>query len=208
MKPLHHSLRLRTLTVGALCAAAAALLPSSALAADHDRGYVSALKTPAVVDGVRLTKQQVKHRFAHRPLYFVLGSREEAAGAVAAFTTPGKRNAYLRATGRSHGRNRHGAHASYNGNESDFYEDPFLEGASIPVAHVAALGNLADYGMPWRFWENWDNRISSAKTGSWGARLYDRPYLDCSAGCVDIPGKDSVEIWRFFDNVTSSIWNY
>jgi hypothetical protein len=199
-------LALRSLVIAA---AVAALAPAGAHAATKDEGFVASLKKPAVVDGVRLSAKQVKHRFAGRPLYFVLGSREEAAGAVAAFTRPAKRNAYLRETGRSQDRKRSGASASYNGWESVFYEKPFLEGESFSLAHNTGNGNLLALGMPWyRPFENWDNKVSSVKTGYWGARLYDLPSMSTAGGSVDIPGYDSVELWWYFDNVTTSIMNW
>jgi hypothetical protein len=191
-----------------VAAALAALAPAGAHAATQSEGFAASLTRPAVVDGVRLSAEQVKQRFAGKPLYFVLGSREEAAGAAAAFTTPAKRTAYLKRTGRSHHRKTAGARASYNGYESVLYEGPFLEGDSISVGHGNALGNLASNPLPWRPWASWDNHIASAKTGFWGARLYAWPFLNAGGGTIDIPGYDSVEIFKFFGYETSSIMNF
>jgi hypothetical protein len=101
------------------------------------------------------------------------------------------------------------AHAAYNSGQTVFYQDAFLEGASIAANNNSALGNLATNclsGWPFGCFVTWDNQISSAKTGYNGAYLYNWPYLNTTGGYVYIPGVDSVEVWRYFNDVTSSIW--
>jgi hypothetical protein len=201
-------LSLRKLAVAASLTAVAALMaPGAALADDGSTTFVSALKSPAVVDGKRYSAKQVQKRFADTQLFFVLGSREEADGAVAAFTTRDGRNAYMRKTETK--RDRATATASWNPWQSIFYSDWFLEGASIAVNNNSANGDLSQHCMSgWVFgcFTTWDNQISSAKTGASRATLYDRPFLSTQGSSVTIPSMDSVEVWRFFDNVTSSIW--
>ena len=130
---------------------------------------------------------------------------------MAAFTTREGQRAYLRDTKRDRKADsrKAKAKASWNPWQSVFYSDWFLEGFSIAVNNNSAAGNLAQNCMSgWVFgcYYSWDNQISSAKTGSSSAKLYDRPYLSTEGSTVTIPSMDSVEIWRFFDNVTSSIW--
>ena len=192
-----------------LTAVAALMAPGAALADDGSTTFVSALKSPAVVDGKRYSAKQVQKRFANTQLFFVLGSREEADGAVAAFTTRKGQRDYLRDTKRDKKADSRKAKASWNPWQSVFYSDWFLEGFSIAVNNNSANGNLAQNCMSgWVFgcYYSWDNQISSAKTGSSSAKLYDRPYLSTEGSTVTIPSMDSVEVWRFFDNVTSSIW--
>ena len=198
--------KLRAGLVG-VAAVAALTLPSAANASDHGQSLVSALKKPAVVDGTFYTAKQVKQRFAHKQLFFVLGSREESGGAVAAFTKRSALSDYLRATGRKS--RRADRRIAWNGNESVFYPDRFLEGPGLPVAANSAAGNLAGSCLYWSWFScstTWDNQISSAKTGNSGAYLYNWPFLNASGGYVYIPGVDSVEVWRYFNDVTSSIF--
>jgi hypothetical protein len=202
------TLKLRTLAAG-LTAAAALTLPASALAAPNPAqpSMLDSLSGPAHIDGHTYSAAQMKHRYAGQKLFFVLGSREEGRGAVAAFHTRSQAKAYLRRTNRAPGLQR--AHAAYNAGQTVFYQDAFLEGASIAANNNSSLGNLADYCMSgWVFgcFTSWDNQISSAKTGSDGAYLYNWPYLNSSGGYVYIPGYDSVEVWRFFNDVASSVW--
>ena len=195
---------------GLVAAAAVATLvvPGSALANQGDDSLVSALKKPAVVDGKFYTAKQAKQRFADTKLFFVLGSREESTGAVAGFTSRAAMREYLR--DRKAGASKKStARASWNGYESVFYTDRFLEGPAISVAANSANGNLANNCAAWSWWTcvmTFDNAISSAKTGYNGAYLYNWPFLNTSGGYVYIPGVDSVEVWRFFNDVTSSIF--
>lgn len=193
-----------------VAAVAALALPSAANAADHGQSLVSALKKPAVVDGKLYSAKQVKQRFAHKRLFFVLGSREEAGGAVAAFTKRSALSGYLKDTGRkSRSADSKLGRTAWNGNESVFYPDRFLEGPGISVATNSAAGNLAAnclYSSWFSCVTTWDNQISSAKTGYNGAYLYNWPYMNTAGGYVYIPGVDSVEVWRFFNDVTSSIF--
>jgi hypothetical protein len=194
--------------IAAATLTAALVAPGAALADDGSTTFVSALKKPAVVDGKRYSAKQVQKRFANTQLFFVLGSSEEADGAVAAFTTRDGRSAYLKETKRDRTHNSK-ATASWNPGQSVFYSDWFLEGAAIPVNNNSAIGDLSQYcmsGWPFGCFVNWDNQISSAKTGRSTAILYDRPFLSTQGSSVVIPAMDSVELWRFFDNVTSSIW--
>jgi hypothetical protein len=195
-----------------VAALAALAIPASAAAdtgnASSEPSIVSSLNGPAVLDGKTYSAKQMKQRFAGQPLFFVLGSREEARGAVAAFRTRAEARSYLDRTGRRRPAHGNKARASYNGYESVFYEDSFLEGNSITIPAGGAIGNLADHCKNWTLWwcnTTWDNQISSAKTGYWGARLFNWQYLNYSGGWVDIPGSDSVELGRFFNDVTSSI---
>ena len=201
--------KLRAGLVGAAAVAALAL-PGSAVADAGGESLVAALKKPAVVDGKFYSAKQVKQRFADTKLFFVLGSREEVRGAVAAFTTRAALREYLRDTNRAPRAADHKlARAAWNGSESVFYQDAFLEGPSIAVASNSSAGNLAGNCLAWSWWNcvaTWDNQISSAKTGYNGAYLYNWPYLNTSGGYVFIPGVDSVEVWRYFNDVTSSIW--
>ncbi len=203
---------INTRAVAAGVAALAALaIPASAAAdtgnASSEPSIVSSLKGPAVLDGKTYTAKQMKQRFAGQRLFFVLGSREEARGAVAAFRTRAEVRGYLDRTGRRPERSNQ-ARAAYNAYESVFYEDPFLEGLSISVPVGGAIGNLADHCKNWTLWwcnTTWDNQISSAKTGYSGAYLYNWQYLNGGGGAVAIPGYDSVEVWRYFNDLTSSI---
>ena len=201
------SSKIRAVMVGAVALAALAI-PGSAMANSSDESLVSALKKPAVVDGKFYTAKQAKQHFADTKLFFVLGSREEASGAVAAFTKRSALREYLRDTGRKPAK-KNAARASWNGYESVFYEDRFLEGRSISVAANNAAGNLASNCLTWSWFTcvaTWDNQISSAKTGYNGAYLYNWPFMNTSGGYVYIPGVDSVEVWRYFNDVTSSIF--
>ena len=203
------SSKLRAALVGAAAVATLAL-PASALANSGDDSLVSALKKPAVVDGKFYSAKQAKQRFADTKLFFVLGSREESRGAIAGFTSRAALREYLRDTDRKAGAaKKNTARASWNGYESVFYSDRFLEGPAISVASNSANGNLANNCMAWSWWTciaTFDNAISSAKTGYNGAYLYNWPFLNTSGGYVYIPGVDSVEVWRFFNDVTSSIF--
>ena len=203
------SSKLRAALVGAAAVATLAL-PASALANQGDDSLVSALKKPAVVDGKFYTAKQAKQRFADTKLYFVLGSREESRGAIAGFTSRAALREYLHDTDRKAGAaKKTTARASWNGYESVFYSDRFLEGPAISVAANSANGNLANNCMAWSWFScvaTFDNAISSAKTGYNGAYLYNWPFLNTSGGYVYIPGVDSVEVWRFFNDVTSSIF--
>jgi hypothetical protein len=196
-------LQIRTLAAG-LTAVAALALPASAMAAPS---AVDSLTGPAHIDGHTYSAAQMKHRYHGQKLFFVLGSREEGRGAIAAFHTSAAAKAYAR---RHHEMPpRHAARAAYNGGQTVFYQDAFLEGNSIAANNNSSLGNLADYCMvSYVFWcgTNWDNQISSAKTGNDGAYLYNLPYLNTSGGYVYIPGTDSVELWRYFNDVASSVW--
>jgi hypothetical protein len=193
----------RTIATG-LVAAAALALPASAMA--DDTSMVDSLSGPAHIDGHTYSPAQMKHRYAGDRLFFVLGSREEGQGAVAAFHSSHAAKAYLRSTGRAPGGVR--AHAAYNAGVTAFYRDPFLEGPEIDVANNNALGNLAQNCMSSFIFCNatWDNQISSAKTGSDGAYLYNYPYMNTSGGYVYIPAVDSVEVWRYFNDVASSVF--
>jgi hypothetical protein len=201
--------KLRAGLVGAAALAALAL-PASALADSGEKSLVSSLKTAAVVDGKLYSAKQAKQRFADTKLFFVLGSREEASGAVAGFTTRSAMKQYLRDTDRKAGAvKQDSARASWNGYESVFYTDRFLEGAAISVGANSSNGNLAGNCLAWSWWTcvlTFDNQISSAKTGYNGAYLYNWPYLNTTGGYVYIPGVDSVEVWRYFNDVTSSIF--
>ena len=196
-------MKIRTLAVG-LAAAATLALPASALAAPS---AVDSLTGPAHIDGHTYSAAQMKHRYHGQTLFFVLGSREEGRGAIAAFHTGAAAKAYAR---RHHELPpRHAARAAYNGSQTVFYQDAFLEGNSIAANNNSAIGNLADYCMINNiFWcgANWDNQISSAKTGSDGAYLYNYPYMNTSGGYVYIPATDSVEVWRYFNDVASSVF--
>jgi hypothetical protein len=197
------TVKIRTLALG-LTAAAALALPASAMA---DPSMVDSLSGPAHIDGHTYSAAQMKHRYAGQKLFFVLGSREEARGAVAAFHTSAAAKAYAR---RHHEMlPRRAARAAYNGGQTVFYSDGFLEGASIAANNNSALGNLATNclsGWPFGCFTTWDNQISSAKTGSDGAYLYNLPYLNTSGGYVYLPATDSVEVWRYFNDVASSVW--
>ena len=201
--------KVRAGLIGAAALAALAL-PGSAVASQDDQSLVSALKTSAVVDGKLYSAKQAKQRFADTKLFFVLGSREESSGAVAAFTSRSGLRKYLRDTNRAAGAAKQDtASAAWNGYESVFYPDRFLEGAALSVAANSSNGNLASNCLAWSWWNciaTWDNQISSAKTGYNGAYLYNWPYLNGSGGYVYIPGSDSVEVWRYFNDVTSSIF--
>ena len=113
------------------------------------------------------------------------------------------------------------AHASWDANVSVFYAGKFLEGpAPLSVARNTGVGDLRStcwlchdpsYCPPPFFnagacYTNWDNLINSAKTGSTGAYLYNRPFLDTTDGYVYLPPADSVEVWRYFGNMASSIF--
>ena len=203
------SSKLRAALVGAAAVATLAL-PASALTNSGDDSLVSALTKPAVVDGKFYTAKQAKQRFVDTKLFFVLGSREASRGAIAGFTSRAALREYLRDTDRKAGTaKKNTARASWNGYESVFYSDRFLEGPSISVAANSSNGNLANNCMAWSWWTctaTFDNAISSAKTGYNGAYLYNWPFLNTSGGYVYIPGVDSVEVWRFFNDVTSSIF--
>jgi hypothetical protein len=202
------TLKLRTLAAG-LTAAAALALPASALAdtTTAQSSLLDSLSGPAHIDGHTYSPAQMKHRYAGRRLFFVLGSREEGLGAVAAFHSSAAAKAYAR---------RHhemlparAAQAAYNPGVTAFYRDAFLEGPEIDVANNSALGNLAQNCMTSVLWvctASWDNQISSAKTGSDGAYLYNYPYMNTSGGYVYIAATDSVEVWRFFNDVASSVF--
>jgi hypothetical protein len=197
--------KFRTAAIG-FAAAAALVLPASAMA---DTGLVSKLTGPATLDGHTYTAKQMKHRFAGQKLFFVLGSREEGAGAVAAFHTSAAAKAYVRKTGRAPAK--HTAHAAYNGYQTVFYSDAFLEGYAIATGSNSGLGDLSQFCMISQLWwcyATWDNQISSAKTGNSGAYLYGRPYYNTVDGYVYLPGSDSVELWRYFNDVASSAWVY
>jgi hypothetical protein len=201
-------MQLRTLAAG-LTAAAALALPTSAMAAPDTAqpSMLDSLSGPAHIDGHTYSAAQMKHRYAGQKLFFVLGSREEGRGAVAAFHSSAAAKAYAR---RHHEMlPRHTARAAYNGGQTVFYSDGFLEGPAIAANNNSSLGNLADYCMSgWVFgcFTSWDNQISSAKTGSDGAYLFNLPYLNSSGGYVYIPATDSVEVWRYFNDVASSVW--
>jgi hypothetical protein len=201
-------------------ALAALALPAAALAdtggqPDKDPSLIASLKRPAVLDGKRYSAKQMK-RFDGQRLLFVLGGREEARGAVAAFHTKAQMRKYLRKTGRPlPSTNDNKATAAWNARESVFYNHPFLEGESITVAAGNGIGNLADHCMrPWPWWclASWDNQISSVKTGASGAYLYYHPWFqqwtddDWPDDVVYLPGGDSIEVWRYFNDVASSIW--
>jgi hypothetical protein len=196
--------KFRTIATG-LVAAAALALPASAMA---DSPMLDSLSGPAHIDGHTYSAAQMKHRYAGDRLFFVLGSREEGQGAVAAFHSSHAAKAYLRKTGRSPSQIT--AHAAYNAGQTVFYSDAFLEGYSISANSNSGIGNLAQSCMisyfPFTCSTSWDNQISSAKTGSTGAYLYNLPYLNASGGYVYIPGTDSVEVWRYFNDVASSVW--
>jgi hypothetical protein len=196
-------LKLRNIAIG-LAAAATLALPASAMA---DTSMLDSLSGPAHIDGHTYSAAQMKHRYAGDRLFFVLGSREEGQGAVAAFHSSHAAKAYLRKTGRLPGQVK--ARAAYNPGVTAFYRDAFLEGPEIDVANNNALGNLADNCMVSTLWwcnTSWDNQISSAKTGSDGAYLYNYPYMNTSGGYVYIPATDSVEVWRYFNDVASSVF--
>jgi hypothetical protein len=201
--------KFRTIATGVVAAAALAL-PASAMAdtSAAQPSLLDSLSGPAHIDGHTYSAAQMKHRFAGDRLFFVLGSREEGQGAVAAFHSSHAAKAYLRRTGRLPAQVK--ARAAYNPGITAFYRDAFLEGPEIDVANNSAAGNLANNCMvsyfPFTCATSWDNQISSAKTGSDGAYLYNLPYLNSSGGYVFIPATDSVEVWRYFNDVTSSIW--
>jgi hypothetical protein len=195
--------KFRTAALG-FAAAAALALPASAMA---DTSLLSSLSSPATIDGHKYSAQQMKHKFAGQKLYFVLGSKEEGAGAVAAFHSKGAAKAYVSSTGRAPKKGV--ARAAYNGYETVFYSDAFLEGAAIAVGSNHGLGDLSQNCMSMTLWwcsTTWDNQISSAKTGYSGAYLYNRPWNVTTDGYIYIPGQDSVELWRYFNDVTSSVW--
>jgi hypothetical protein len=200
------TLKFRTLAAGLTTAAALAALPASALAAPS---AVDSLSGPAHIDGHTYSAAQMKHRYAGQKLFFVLGSREEGRGAIAAFHTSAAAKAYAR---RHHEMPpAHAARAAYNGGQTVFYQDAYLEGASIAANNNSALGNLAGNCMISGFLGigcnvSWDNQISSAKTGNDGAYLYNMPYLNTSAGYTYIAANDSVELWHWFNDVASSVW--
>ena len=189
--------KVRAGLIGAAALAALAL-PGSAVASQQDESLVSALKTSAVVDGKLYGAKQAKQRFADTKLFFVLDSSRSGL------------RKYLRDTNRAAGAAKQDkASAAWNGYESVFYPDRFLEGAALSVAANSSNGNLASNCLAWSWWNciaTWDNQISSAKTGYNGAYLYNWPYLNTSGGYVYIPGSDSVEVWRYFNDVTSSIF--
>jgi hypothetical protein len=201
--------KFRTIATGVVAAAALAL-PASAMAdtSAAQPSMLDSLSGPAHIDGHTYSAAQMKHRYKGDRLFFVLGSREEGQGAVAAFHSSHAAKAYLRRTGRAIGQLR--AHAAYNAGVTAFYRDAFLEGPEIDVANNNALGNLAGNCMvsyfPFTCATSWDNQISSAKTGSDGAYLYNYPYLNTSGGYVYIPGTDSVEVWRYFNDIASSFF--
>jgi hypothetical protein len=196
------TLKLRTLAAG-LTAAATLALPASALAAP---GAVDSLTGPARIDGHTYSAAQMKHRYHGQKLFFVLGAREEGRGAIAAFHTSAAAKAYAR---------RHhemvparAARAAYNGGQTVFYQDAYLEGASITVNNNSAIGNLADdcmSGIPFYCFTSWDNQISSAKTGNDGAYLYNLPFNNSAGGWTYVAANDSVELWRWFNDVASSV---
>jgi hypothetical protein len=199
----------RTIATG-LVAAAALALPASAMAdtTAAQPSMLDSLAGPAHIDGHTLSPAQMKHRYAGDRLFFVLGSREEGQGAVAAFHSSHAAKAYLRKTGRSPDQVQ--ARAAYNSGQTVFYSDAFLEGYAIAANSNSGIGNLAQNCMisyfPFTCSISWDNQISSAKTGSSGAYLYNLPYLNTSGGYVYIPGTDSVEVWRYFNDVASSVF--
>jgi hypothetical protein len=200
------TLKFRTLAAGLTAAAALAALPASALAAPS---AVDSLNGPAHIDGHTYSAAQMKHRYAGQKLFFVLSSREEGRGAVAAFHTGAAAKAYAR---------RHhempparAAHAAYNGGQTVFYQDAYLEGASIAANNNSGIGNLAGNCMIEGFLNlycltSWDNQISSAKTGNDGAYLYNMPYTNASAGWTFVGANDSVELWHWFNDEASSVW--
>jgi hypothetical protein len=199
--------KLRAGMVG-VAAVAALAIPGTAAASSHGQSLVSALKRPAVVDGTFYTAKQAKQRFADKKLFFVLGSREESNGAVAAFTKRSALRDYLSDTGRRPGSKSKLGRTAWSGYETVFYPDRFLEGPALPIAANSSAGNLASYCLYWNWFScstTWDNQISSAKTGYNGAYLYNWPYLNTAGGYVFIPGSDSVEVWRYFNDVTSSV---
>ena len=196
-------MQIRTLAAG-LTAAAALALPASAMAAPS---AVDSLTGPARIDGHTYSAAQMKHRYHGQRLFFVLSSREEGRGAIAAFHTSAAAKAYAR---RHHEMApRHAARAAYNGGQTVFYQDAFLEGASIAANNNSSLGNLAGNclsGIPFVCFTSWDNQISSAKTGNDGAYLYNLPYLNSSGGWTYVAANDSVELWHWFNDVASSVW--
>jgi hypothetical protein len=172
-----------------------------------DTSLLDSLSSPASIDGHTYTAKQMKHRFAGKDVFFVLGSKEEGAGAVAAFHSKGAAKAYVAQTGRAPKKGV--ARAAYNGNQTVFYSDAFLEGASIAANSNSGIGDLSQSCMISQLWwcnTTWDNQISSAKTGYSCAYLYNRPWNVTSDGYIYIPGQDSVELWRYFNDVTSSVW--
>jgi hypothetical protein len=198
-------MKFRTIATGLVAAAALAAVPASAMA---DTSMLDSLSGPAHIDGHTYSAAQMKHRYAGDRLFFVLGSKEEGQGAVAAFHSSHAAKAYLRTTGRAAGQVQ--ARAAYNSGQTVFYSDGFLEGYAIAANSNSGIGNLAQNCMisyfPFTCSISWDNQISSAKTGSSGAYLYNLPYLNTSGGYVYIPGTDSVEVWRYFNDVASSVW--
>ena len=195
--------KFRTAALG-IATAAALALPASAMA---DTSLLDSLHSPAKIDGHTYTAKQMKHRYAGQDLFFVLGSKEEGAGVVAAFHSKGAAKAYVAATGRTPKKGV--ARAAYNGYQTVFYQDAFLEGAAIAVNSNSGIGDLSTQCMNgWVFgcFTSWDNQISSAKTGYSGAYLYNRPWNVTSDGYVYIPGYDSVELWRYFNDLASSVW--
>jgi len=128
---------------------------------------------------------------------------------------------YLRRTHRASTTSKTQARASWDANVSVFYTGKFLEGPeSLTVARNTGIGDLRSSLMfrndPVYCWTpnyvngacyvNWDNVINSAKTGSTGAYLFNRPFLDSTDGSVYLPPADSVEVWRFFGSMASSIF--
>ena len=199
-------MKLRTFAAGLTAAAALAAVPTSALAAPS---AVDSLTGPAHIDGHTYSAAQMKHRYRGQKLFFVLGSREEGRGAIAAFHTSAAAKAYARrhhemAPARA-------ARVAYNGGQTVFYQDAYLEGNSIAANNNSALGNLAGNCMIQGFLNlycitSWDNQISSAKTGNDGAYLYNLPYLNSSGGWTYIANNDSVELWHWFNDQASSVW--
>jgi hypothetical protein len=194
------TLQIRTLAAGLTALA----LPASAMAAPS---AVDSLTGPAHIDGHTYSPAQMKHRYHGQKLFFVLSSREEGRGAIAAFHTAAAAKAYAR---RHHEMApRRAARAAYNGGQTVFYSDAYLEGASIAANNNSGIGNLAQSclsGIPFVCFTSWDNQISSAKTGNDGAYLYNLPYLNSSGGWTYIGANDSVELWHWFNDVASSVW--
>lgn len=226
MSPSSHARRGALLAaLGAVLVAAtpavAAAAPSAgtAPAASQERSLISSLSGPAVLDGERYTPKQMQ-RFEGKHLFFVLGSREEGDGAIAAFHTKAEMKRYLRRTHRTPAASKTTAHAAWDANVSVFYMGKFLEGPDpLTVAHNSAVGDLRTmcvfchdpgncnpYYPTGICYVNWDNYINSAKTGSTGAYLFNRPFLDQTDGYVYLPPADSVEVWRFFPALASSIF--
>ena len=155
--------KFRTAALGFATAAALAL-PASAMA---DTSLLDSLSSPASIDGHTYTAKQMKHRFAGKNLFFVLGSKEEGAGAVAAFHSKGAAKAYVADTGRAPKKGV--ARAAYNGYQTVFYSDAFLEGASIAARlRTAASATSRSHCMISQLWwcnTTWDNQISLRQDG-------------------------------------------